>query len=129
MQNFEPLAALAGVGAVVYSPQLKPRECGFGVWEAHPNKEQVTKDGTVSLEWNGEYLAIGILDGKPYHMACCGVNETFTARECAEMLCALQNSNKPTRVVDHLGHEYVSRHTAASVQAELDKKAAQAAEK
>lgn len=123
MQNFDPDGTIMGVGAVSYSPPIKSPECGFGFWEVHPNRVQVVKNGTASVEWNGEYLAVGKMNGEPYHFACCGINETLTARECAERLCALQNNSKPTRVVDHLGHEYVSRHTAASVQAELDKAA------
>jgi hypothetical protein len=119
--NFEPVAALIGHGAAQYTPQLAPPEAGFGPWEVHPNKVPVKENDTIFVVWNGEFLSIGEIDGKPYQFASCGVNEIFTARECAERLCALNNGDKPTRVVDHLGRECVSRHTAASVQAELDK--------
>lgn len=117
--NFEPVAALIGQGAAQYDPQLADPILGFGLWEVHPNKVPVKENDTVFLRWNGEYLSIGELDGEPYRLSSCGVNNVFTARECAERICALNNGDKPTRVVDHLGHESVSRHTAASVKAEL----------
>jgi hypothetical protein len=125
--NFEPLAALIGQGAAQYSPQKAPSEAGFGPWEVHPNKLPVKENDTVSVLWNGEFISLGEIDGKPYQLVSCGINSEFTARECAERICALNNGDKPTRVVDHLGREHVSRHTAASVQAELDR-AAQSAE-
>jgi len=125
-QNFEPIAALIGQGAAQYSPQVADPDRGFGLWEVHPNKVPVKKDDTISLVWNGEFLSIGELDGEPYQLASCGVNSILTARECAEMICALNNGDKPTRVIDHLGHETISRHTAASVKAELDKAAVSA---
>jgi|SRR6478609_207636 len=119
--NFEPVAALIGQGAAQYTPVVAPCDSGFGIWEVHPNKLPVNIDGSIHLIWNGEYLSIGELDGQPYQLASCGVNDIFTARECAERICALNNGNKPTRVVDHFGRESVSRHTAASVKAELER--------
>jgi hypothetical protein len=119
MQNFEPVAALIGQGAAQYTPQRASKEAGFGLWEVHPNKIPVKDDDTITLSWTGEFISLGELDGEPYQLVSCGVNNIFTARECAERLCALNNGDKPTRVVDHLGREHVSRHTAASVQAEL----------
>ncbi len=121
--NFEPLAALIGEGAAQYSPVLAHEDSGFGLWEVHPNKVTVKENGSISLVWNGEFLSIGQLDGKPYQFVSCGINDDFTARECAERICALNNGNKPTRVIDHLGRENVSRHTVDSVKAELDRSA------
>jgi hypothetical protein len=121
--NFEPLAALLGEGAAQYTPHRAPPEAGFGLWEVHPNKTPVKDNGCISLIWNGEFLSIGEVDGEPYQLASCGINAEFTARECAERICALNNGDKPTRVIDHLGREHVSRHTAASVEAELGKAA------
>ena len=118
--NFDPDASLIGHGDVQYDPQLASPDLGFGLWEVHPNKTPVKEDDCISLRWNGEFLSVGEIEGKPYRFASCGVNNIFTARECAERICALNNGDKPTRVVDHLGRESVSRHTAASVKAELD---------
>lgn len=126
--SFEPIAAFAGAGAVVYTPQRAPALCGFGLWEVHPNKVSVTREGVVSLEWNGEYLAVGELDGQPYRLACCGVPEQMSARDLAERVCAFRNEGQPTRVVDACGGESISKHTAASVQAELNEAQASCSE-
>jgi len=119
--NFEPVAALIGQGAAQYTPVKADPDRGFGLWEVHPNKVPVKENDSISLVWNGEYLSVGELDGLPYQLASCGVNDIFTARECAERICALNNNGMPTRVVDHLGHESVSRHTTESVKAELSR--------
>lgn len=121
--SFEPIAAVLGQGAAHYTPIRAGRSCGFGPLEVHPNKVPVERDGSISLALNGEYLVVWG-DSKYERLACCGVDETLTARECAERLCALNNEDKPTRVIDLCGAESVSRHTRTSVQAELDAKAA-----
>lgn len=121
MATFEPIGAFDGAGAVSYSPQLDESK-RFGAWEVHPNKTPVTANGSVSLEWNGEYLAVGFLstdDGSnvPYSLGCRGVMPNVTARQAAEMVCALRNNDKPTRVVDACGIESISAYTASSLYA------------
>lgn len=128
--SFQPIAALAGAGAVSYAPQRRPARCGFGAWEVHPNRVQVTRaDGAMALEWNGEYLAVGEIrddagDLHPYQLACAGVAPFvapagMSARDMAERICVSQNDGKPTRVVDHVGHESTSSHSLASVASEM----------
>ena len=118
--SFEPIGAFEGAGAVSYSPMISPAARGFGVWEVHPNKTQTNDGKTVSLEWNGEYLAVGRLladDGLeyPYSLACRDIPGKVTARVSAEILCALRNGDAPTRVVDCCGIESVSQHTKSSL--------------
>lgn len=122
--SFEPWLTFFGDASVSYSPHLD-QSGKFGPWEVHPNKVKVTKDGSVSLEWNGEYLAIGYLvsdDGSEtilYSLACCGVKPNISACESAEMLCALRNGDMPTRVIDFCGNEYVSKHSASALESRM----------
>jgi hypothetical protein len=128
--SFEPIASIEAHGAIAYNPIRAPKCCGFGAWEVHPNKVPVEKDGVLSLEYNGEFLALGELPddngvSRPYRMAFCGAPHQ-SARSMAERVCAFKNEGAPTRVVDECGAETVSRHTFASVQKELEAAAAAA---
>lgn len=107
-------------GAIVYQPLRAASERGFGEWEVHPQKLPQFTAGSVELRHNGDWLAHhpnGYLAFKP----------RTGGREAAERFCALNNQDKPTRVVDLAESESVSRHTHESVSAELAAKSAQAA--
>lgn len=121
--SFTPIAAVEAVGAISYNPILAPKCCGFGAWEVHPNLVPVEKDGILSLEFNGEFLAVGVLpndsDGTiPYRMAFMGAPHQ-SGRSMAERTAAFRNEGLPTRVVDECGAESISKHTFDSVQKEL----------
>jgi hypothetical protein len=110
--TFEPIAAICAQGKVAYTPRLAAASCGFGPLEVHPNKVPFKRDGSVGLELNGEYLVVwGSSERERF--ACCGIDENIGALECAEIAAALNNGDKPTRVVDACGAEYTSRYTAA----------------
>lgn len=110
--SFEPIAAIAAHGQVHYVPRLADPSCGFGALEVHPNKVPVERDGRVELEYNGEYLVVWGPSIRE-RFACCGIDEKTTALECAELLAAINNENKPTRVVDACGSVYTSRFSEA----------------
>lgn len=109
--SFEPLAALAGQGAVTYTPVRAAPSCGFGPLEVHPNRTPVVRGGAATLALNGEYLVVWGPSIRE-RFACCGIDENIGALECAEIAAALNNGDKPTRVVTACGAEYTSRYTA-----------------
>ncbi len=110
--NWEPISAVTAQGKVSYTPQLAEPSCGFGPLEVHPNKVPVERDGSLGLEFNGEYLVVWGPSVRERFVSA-NAEEGSSPLEYAEIAAALNNGDKPTRVVDACGAEYTSRFTAS----------------
>lgn len=106
-------------GAIAYRPARAIADRGFGPFEVHPQKISEKRDGSVELRHNGDWIVIDP-DG-----AFFAFKQARGGRQTAERFAASLNGSLPTRVVDLADAEHTSIHTAESVQAELDAKAAQ----
>lgn len=118
---------MTGGGAARYEPVRADPCKGFGPAEVHPERVPIEKDGKVTLEFNGHWrvdFAPGTSPMSFFVFKDTRNGQPFNAKNAAEQLAALRNEGLPTRVVDYDGTESTSKHTAESVQAQLDASAA-----